>query len=55
MGKKGTYGGFTPGNPTGSRCMQFGELTPREIRFCEEYVKDFNAAAAMRRGGFGEE
>ena len=36
---------------TGTRCMQFGEeLTPKEIRFCEEYVKDFNGSAAIRRG-----
>ena len=47
--------GFTPGNPTGARNTRFGEMTPREIRFCEEYVKDFNAAAAMRRCGFGED
>ena len=47
--------GFTPGNPTGCRNTRFGEMTPREIRFCEEYVKDFNAAAAMRRCGFGED
>lgn len=35
---------------TGSRCTRFGDgLTPKEIRFCEEYVKDFNGAAAVRR------
>ena len=53
MAKRGW--GFTPGNPTGCRNTRFGEMTPREIRFCEEYVKDFNAAAAMRRCGFGED
>lgn len=46
---------FTPGNPTGGRNTKFGELTPKEILFCEEYVKDFNAAAAMRRCGFGDD
>ena len=53
MSKKGS--GFSPGNPNGSRCLQFGDLTPKEIRFCEEYVKDFNAAAAIRRCRFGED
>lgn len=35
---------------TGTRCTRFGEgLTPKEMRFCEEYVKDFNGAGAVRR------
>mgnify|MGYP003310900052 CR=1 FL=1 len=35
---------------TGSRCTSFGDgLSPKEIRFCEEYVKDLNGAAAIRR------
>ena len=35
---------------SGTRCTRFGDgLTPKEIRFCEEYVKDFNGAAAIRR------
>ena len=34
----------------GTRCTRFGDgLTPKEMRFCEEYVKDFNGAAAVRR------
>ena len=38
------------GGMTGTRCTRFGDgLTPKEIRFCEEYVKDFNGAAAVRR------
>lgn len=40
---------------SGSRCMQFGEITPREIRFCEEYVKDFNGTAAAKRANLGAE
>lgn len=40
----GTYG------TSGTRCTRFGDgLTPKEMRFCEEYVKDFNGAAAVRR------
>lgn len=35
---------------SGSRCTRFGDgLTPKEMRFCEEYVKDFNGAGAVRR------
>lgn len=35
---------------SGTRCTRFGDgLTPKEMRFCEEYVKDFNGAAAVRR------
>lgn len=35
---------------SGTRCTRFGDgLTPKEMRFCEEYVKDFNGAAAIRR------
>lgn len=38
------------GGMTGTRCTRFGDgLTPKEIRFCEEYVKDFNGAGAVRR------
>ena len=38
---------------TGSRCMQFneGKLTPKEMRFAEEYIKDFNATQAAIRAG----
>lgn len=37
---------------SGTRCTRFGDgLTPKEIRFCEEYVKDFNGAGAVRRAG----
>lgn len=40
----------------GSRCMAFeGELTPKEMRFAEEYVKDFNGSAAVRRAGLAGE
>jgi phage terminase small subunit len=28
------------------------KLTPRQTRFCEEYVKDLNASAAYRRSGY---
>ena len=38
----------------GSRCEAWGELTPKEMRFAEEYVKDFNGAAACRRAGIGK-
>ena len=38
----------------GSRCEAWGEMTPKEIRFCEEYVKDFNGAEACRRAGIGK-
>lgn len=35
---------------SGTRCTRFGDgLTPKEMRFCEEYVKDFNGAGAVRR------
>lgn len=40
---------------SGSRCTRFGDgLTPKEMRFCEEYVKDFNGAAAARRANIGK-
>lgn len=35
------------------RCEQFGELSTKDIRFCEEYVKDHNGAGAIRRLGIG--
>ena len=35
------------------RCQQFGELSTKDIRFCEEYVKDHNGAEAIRRLGIG--
>lgn len=38
----------------GSRCEAWGELTPKEMRFAEEYVKDFNGAEACRRAGIGD-
>lgn len=37
----------------GTRCEAWGEMTPKEIRFCEEYVKDFNGAQACIRLGIG--
>ena len=38
----------------GTRCEAWGEMTPKEIRFCEEYVKDFNGAQACIRAGLGK-
>jgi phage terminase small subunit len=32
--------------------MQMTELTPRQRRFCEEYLVDLNASAAARRAGY---
>lgn len=45
-------GNTTNHSTSGTRCTRFGDgLTPKEMRFCEEYVKDFNGAAAVRRAG----
>ncbi len=31
-----------------------GGLTPRQVRFCQEYAIDLNATAAARRAGYSE-
>jgi phage terminase small subunit len=43
---------LTPKQPRGSRAKR-KELTPKQSRFVDEYLKDLNAAAAYRRTGYG--
>lgn len=41
-------------NPSKSGDVRHKRLTDKEAAFCEEYVVDFNGAAAARRAGYSE-
>ena len=43
---------LAPKQPRGSRVKR-KELTPKQSRFVDEYLKDLNATAAYRRTGYG--
>lgn len=51
---RATGGGTPPLRKGGAAVGAPGELTPKQQRFCEEFVKDHNATQAALRAGYAK-